>query len=205
MTKRQLKKEIYTSIVKEGKTHQETFDKLRFEKGLGLEFIAEEVAKIPSKFKSEKYKNLIYIYIGALVLAVIIRLLTVFAISNTLSLGSPIIFLLLIVVLIVPAFGIYAALTSRIDGYKSVGMLLILSILRSLKELGNVDLTSYIIGLIPIVVAIILAFYIPTKLKMGYQKSIRKVDENSELKSFWEYHFEVQKNEKFSNLLDDAI
>lgn len=193
MTKRQLKKAAYTAIVKEGRSHQVTFNSLRTQSDLELETLANEVAAIPSKDKSEKYKTLRYLFVGILVLLLIIRGLGIAAFGMIQEINPPLLLVLILLGIVVPALGIYGVFTSKVDLYKTTGILLILGVVRSFS---NGQFSTEIIDLlflIPVGLAIGLAFFIPTKLKTPFTKKVVIKEVNGVNKKALDFVFDETK------------
>ena len=96
-------------------------------------------------------------------------------------------------------------MTSKVDTYRTVGILLILSVLRSFTNGQVSPQTLDFIVLIPFVAAAALAFYIPAKLKTNYTKKVVKQDVNGQLKSRIEYIFDSSKVIEDNQLLDSDL
>lgn len=201
MTKREIKKAAYESIVKNRKSHQETFDSLRLDKTSDLDELAEIISKIPSENKNNKYQNLRYIFIGTLILVLLIRSLSVVLYMLSEQADRTVMLIGLVVILIAPAVGIYAALSSKIDNYHSSAILLILVIVRSFRENIEPDIWT-MLSIAPFLVAIALAFYIPTKLKTNYTKSTINEEKDGIIHKKLVYTFENSEELKNSELLD---
>lgn len=169
MKKRQLIKAAYQSIVKNGKSHQETFDELKIVSQIDQESLAQEISKIPSAYKQEKFKNLRYLYVGMLILVIITRVFGVISLFQITNINGSLILLGVVVGGLLPAVGIWGSMTSRASLYQTIALLSLISIIRSLNTLINSDPLSFAF-LIPFIGAIILGFYIPTKLKTSYTK-----------------------------------
>ena len=205
MTKRETKKAIYTAIVKEQKTHQETFDTLRGFSDLDTETLADEVAKVPSAAKQQKQRTLIYIYVVLLGLVIILRLLGVYAMTTMTAINPGMLLILIALGVVVPAVGIYGALTTRIEVYRTVGILLILSVVRSFtKEQFPTEIIGFLV-LIPFVAAAFFSFYIPTRCKTAYSKKIRKEEVDGKERTSVEYVFDDFEKWENKELLDVEV
>lgn len=203
MTKRKIKKAAYQAVVKEGKTHQDTFDELRKSSEIGQDALADEVSKIPSFNKNNSQQFLRYIFVGILCLVIIMRTLAIVGLSLESNINSNIIIFAILIGVLIPVYGIVGALTSRVDAYRTVGILFILSIFRSFtKGEMSSDPLNYL-ALIPFVAAIVLAFYIPTKLKTNYKKQVDKKEEDGKVITSYQYVFESNGISSNNELLDN--
>lgn len=172
MTRRQLKKAAYEMIVKENHSHQETFDSLCKDAENGPEEFADDISAIPSLEKQKQNQVLIYIYVALLGLIIIFRALSLFLLLGFQELNPGFIFLIIALGLIVPGVGIYGALSRRTELYRTTGILLVISIIRSFSK-GQIDLDPLTIAfLTPGLATIVLAFYIPTRLKTRFTKKV---------------------------------
>lgn len=201
MTKREIKKAAYQAIVKENKTHQEVFDELRTKGSIELDTLAEEIAKIPSPAKHNSQQTLRYIFVGVLSVVIILRILSVISLAS-MNINPNILILAVVLGLVVPALGIYGALASKVEFYRTTGILLVLSVFRSFTN-GQVsaDPIDYIV-LVPFVAAIALAFYIPTKLKTSYSKKVSKQEVNGKMKPRLDFVFDSSTVDNQNELLD---
>ncbi|MNJ84058.1 hypothetical protein D3C87_14980 [compost metagenome] len=171
LTKRELRKAAYQMIFKEGKSHQETFDKLRETKSMASDDLAELIAKIPSRQKLKEQNVLNYAFIGLLSAIIILRGLSLAGLGST---DMGILSIALLIAFIVPGIGIYGALAGKTELYFSTGALLLITIIRTItnQNFSN-DPLNYVFT-IPIVLASVLAFYLPSKLKTSYRKTIER-------------------------------
>jgi len=206
MKKRQLKKEAYKLIVKEGRSHQETFEALRPQSSIGPEDLANEISKVPSKQKNNEFKTLRYILIGALGAVIILRIISIYALTLEMNLNTPLLLLGIILGIFVPVLGIIGILISKPETYSVVALLLILGIFRSLRQ-ENVDLNDPITWavLAPFILAIGLSFFLMFKLKTPFTKKVNKeTSESGEIITKVQYTFEEQKLSN-SELLDEQL
>ena len=205
MTKREIKKAAYQAIVKENKSHQETFDELRKTSSIELETLADEVAKIPNSSKHNSQQTLRFIFIGALAVVILLRVLGVISLASMENINPSILLIAMGLGLVIPALGIYGALTSRVDLYKTTGILLILNVVRSFTN-GQIsaDLIDYIV-LIPYIIAASLAFYVPSRLKTNYSKKVVKQEVNGEMKPSLQFNFDSSNLDMNNELLDESL
>jgi len=174
MNKNKLRKAAYKGIAKEGKGHQEFFDSFVSNNKVKGEILAEETAKIPTLGKMKETTSLRYIYIAVLAIILVLRMVGVTEHTQSMGMGTGFIVFALILALGVPVIGIVAALTQRVNLYHPVGLLMGLAILRTFTN-KNIEIDeSVFIVLAPMAVAIILSYYIPSKLKTGYERKVRK-------------------------------
>jgi len=204
MNKNKIRKAAYKAISKERKGHQEFFDTFRKENKVKHEVLAEETAKIPSMGKMKETTTLRYIFVAIMVVILILRVLGVTVLAQEMGLGEGLMVLAILFAVGIPLIGIVAALTQRAHLYYPVGILMTIGIIRSFTN-KNVELDeTSLIAYIPMVIAIILAFYIPTKLKTTYTKSIKKEIEEGKEITYLTYTFD--ENQDFSDeILDSGI
>lgn len=202
MNKREVKKAAYKLIVKENRTHQETFDELRKTSKIELEALAEEVAKIPTPSMYKTLQNLQYIYIGALSLVIILRIFGVIALIPMININPTILLFAVLIGIFVPILGIYGAITSRVELYRTTGILITLSVFRSFSKGQFSNEPLEYLFLMPVLVSIALAFYIPTKLKTAFSKKIVKQEENGNVVTSINYVFESNNPVANDDLLD---
>ncbi|MGV3632606.1 MAG: hypothetical protein ACO1O6_15475 [Bacteroidota bacterium] len=190
MTRRQLKKAAYEMIVKENNSHQETFDSLRKDAENGSEELAGDISSVPSRIRQQQNQVLIYIYVALLGLIIIFRSLTLFLLLGFQDLNPGLIFLIIALGLVVPGIGIYGALTRRAEIYRTTGILLLISIIRSFSN-GQIDLDPLTLAfLTPGLATIVLAFYIPTRLKTGFTKKVVQEETDGKIRKRTEITFE---------------
>lgn len=205
MTKRQIRKAAYHAIVKENKSHQEAFDELRKTRSIELDTLADEVSKIPSPTKQKNQQTLRYIFIGLLSLVIILRILAVLVITSMENVNINLLLVAIVLGLVIPAVGIFGALTSRVELYQTTGILLILSVIRSFTS-GPIstDPIDFIV-LIPFLGAAVLAFYIPTRLKTNYSKKVLKQEVAGEVKTSLQFTFDSPKYSTDNELIDTDL
>lgn len=143
--------------MKDGHTHQETFDGLKKIEKIDLDVLAVETSKIPSINKQEEMKSYRMLFIICLVFVGGFRLLGFYAIIQFNDVNIPLILLGLLFSLLVPILGIVGSLKRRIEMYSTIPFLLGLGIFSSFskKEL-NLDVTSLVV-LLPSLGGVILA------------------------------------------------
>ncbi len=204
MNKNKIRKAAYKAITKERKGHQDFFDTFRKENKVKPEVLAEETAKIPSMGKMKDTSTLRYIFVVIMVIILILRVLGITVLAQEMGLGQGLMILALLFAVGIPVIGIVAALTQRAHLYYPVGILMAIGIMRSFTS-KNVQIDeSSLIALVPMVIAIILAFYIPTKLKTAHTKSVNKeMKEGKEITSLT-YTFDEKQNYS-DEILDSGI
>ena len=174
MNRNKVRKAAYKGIAKEKKSHQDFFDEFRKANRVNSELLAQETSKIPSISKMKETTALRYTYVVPLVVILALRIIGVTELTQAMRMSGGLIALALILSLGVPVLGIVAGLTQRANLYNPVGLLMALAIFRSFTNKSiEMDETVFIV-LIPIVIVIILSYYIPTKLKTGYEKTVKK-------------------------------
>ena len=201
MRTRKIKRLAYNYLVKDGHTHQETFDELKKIEKIDLDVLAVETSKIPSINNHEEMKSYRMLFIICLVFVGSLRLLGFYAIIQFNDVNMPLILLGLLFSLLVPILGILGSLKRRIEMYSTISFLLGLGIFRSFsKGELNLNATSLVV-LLPSVGGIILALILINKLKTSYTKELKELMINEKLEKTWVYTFEKEtiSNE---NLLD---
>ncbi|WP_430406130.1 hypothetical protein [Fluviicola sp.] len=202
LSKRELKKVAYQMILKEGKSHQETFENLRQTKSIPSDDLAELVAKIPSRQKLNERKVLNYIFIGLLVSVILLRSLSLLGLGTMMGMDMRFLLVALFAALVVPGIGIYGAVAGKTELYFSTGILLLLTVIRTI---GNKNFTNQpldYVFFIPVVLAAAIAFYLPGKLKTTYKKTVEKNEVDGELKPVAVYRFEESNQFVREDLLD---
>lgn len=204
MLKVQIRSHGHKAIVKNNKSHQEVFDELSQTEGVNLQLLADELSKIPSNGKQKSTGSLRYIFVAALVILAIMRILALVLIGmeGTLDLGF--LLFMLIIILIAPGIGIFAAFSGRAHSYMSCGILLLITLFQSIRR-GELQMEPQaLIVLIPFFLAIVLAFYIPTKLKTPYKRIETESYVDGKLVKKIDYAFEdTRVNE--SDILDSKF
>lgn len=174
MNRNKVRKAAYKGIAKEKKSHQDFFDEFKKANRVNSELLAQETSKIPSISKMKETTALRYTYVVLLVVILALRIIGVTELTQAMGMSGGLIALALILSLGVPVLGIVAGLTQRANLYNPVGIFMALAIIRSFTNKSiEMDETVFIV-LIPIVIVIILSYYIPTKLKTGYEKTVKK-------------------------------
>jgi hypothetical protein len=171
MTKREIRKAGHLAIVKDGNSHQDAFDAIQAKGKVERNLLAEELSKIPSTGKLKSTLILRGIFIGALSLIIVARVISLVTIGLEGQFNMGLLIGLVALGILVPVIGIYGALFAQPHLYYSTGMLVGLSIFRSLTNGEMVVSSEMIVILIPFFVAVVLAFFIPSKLKTPYKKS----------------------------------
>ena len=190
MTRRQTQKAIYASVVKDGKSHQETFDALKEENYSDLDALANEIVKVPTSGKIAENKSLIYTYIGLMGFILLLKALGVYILLEAVTANPAILIGAVALGILVPALAIYGAITNRHQFYFVTSMLLILGLIRGVTSGGfNNDMETLIILAITII-AITLGFVIPYKLKSKYEKTTKKETTEEKTRTIFVYTFE---------------
>lgn len=190
MIKKQIRTLGYKSIVKENKSHQEAFDEISQSPGVDLKLLADELSKIPSSGKQKATASLRYTFIGALVVLGGYRVLGTLLLLTD---GVPDIGFMVFIILLsifVPVIGIYTAISGRVEHYTTTGILLGMAVFRSVsKGEIHIDVNS-LFFLLPVLIAFVLAFYIPTKLKTPYKRTVSNHFSDGQTQEKVNYHFE---------------
>jgi hypothetical protein len=190
MIKSQIRNLGGKAIVKEKKSHQETFDELSQTPGVDQQFLAEELSKIPSSGKVKSTASLRYTFIACLAFLGVLRMVGIVMAQIEIRFDLRFVLFVVILSLIAPAAGIYAALFHKIHFYRTAGILLIFGLYQSIKR-GQLALEAEsLLVLIPFAAAVFLAFYIPSKLKTPYKKSITENFKDGKLTKEADYVFE---------------
>lgn len=200
MTKKEIKKEGYKRIVKEGQSHQTVFEDLKTSKPAFNLTIAEELSKIPSKGIIEKYKNLRIVYISLLGLFILLRVVFIVFIMQMLSANPGLMLIALLVGVFVPIMGIFGIMTHRLELLKTVSILLILGIFRSLQHMSFEP--EEFIWLIPVAGIIVLGFVIPAKLKTSFTSKTVHSEINGKKVVDYDIRFETTELEIGDEILD---
>lgn len=204
MTKKEIRKSAHQSIFKNGLSHQECFDQLRDSNTSDLELLASEVSKIPSSGKTKRTAALRYTFIGFLVIIMLLRIMGIVVIGMEGDLDPKLLVILVLLGIFLPVYGIYGALTGRVEIYFFTGIFLIVSTVRSFAR-NAVELDSdTLIGLIPVAAAVILSFLIPSKLKTPFKKSLSPVEFDGKTVNRTEYIFEDTRISR-EDVLDSTI
>lgn len=204
MTKAQMIKQSRELIVNSGKSHQQTFDELKGENTSNLKVLADIISAVPSDGKLKENATLKYIFAGLLMVIVILRLLTFASMALTEGLNTPLFIVLLVFGLFVPAYGLYAVFSDRVQNLYTVGVLIGLSIIRSFGRSGlGLDPLSIII-IVLMVATVVLAFYYPHRLKTPYSTTFSTNNENGTNQYITEYQFEDTRIKR-EDVLDNRI
>lgn len=170
MNLKELKKAAYKAIVENKQSHQSFFDEHVDKVELGRVEFAEEISKIPSKSKMEKHQAWIITYIILMLIIIILRSIALpFLFSQ---IPTPLLLLMLVIGVIVPVIAIYSALKAKVEFYRAVAIIMGINLIRSFsKGQFSGEITDFI-GLAPVLIAIVLALYIPRLLKTNYSQGI---------------------------------
>lgn len=193
MTQRQMFTNAYRMIVKEGKSHQETFDELKPQAYSDLDQLAKEVSQTPSSQKVEETKSLRSIFMVVITLVFGLHILELVAIDN---IEAHLAWYISMAVMSVGFWflGIFAALKARIYMYRSCAGFLIITAILSLANTDYLTAIELILILALSVGGIVLAFVIPAKSKTPFERTVYKEMINGKEKSLFRFTFE-QSNE----------
>lgn len=201
MVAKQIRKQAYKEIFKEGKSHQEVYETLRAKGSESPEELADALAAIPSRAKHEKTKALWISYAAILGLVALLRIAAIFLNAELTNLEKPGIFLLLTLLsILIPAWGIFSAFRGDHKSLMIVPLLLVLNTLRSLSRTDfdfNVG-TGISLGLLAGIV--LLAVLTSTRWKSKYRKTTEQFEVDGKLKSRLRIQFEGETN---AEILDD--
>lgn len=205
MTKRQVRKAAHTSIYKEGKSHNTTFNELRGKAKMDGNALAEIISGIVSREKYEQTKPIWMAYLGVLGVIILLRLFYVYLVFSQLqAAGSvqPIVMLFVVVFSIgVPAFGVYSILTASRSSLYPVAAFLVLGVLRSMRYTSlSLSWDSLIVyGLIAVLIVLTILLWM--KWKTPYSKQVEVVSTEDGDKKRLQYTFEESSGS--DELLDD--
>ncbi|MFK7787299.1 MAG: hypothetical protein AB8B56_19405 [Crocinitomicaceae bacterium] len=204
MTASQIRNKGYAAIVKNNQSHQEVFDELTQTKGVDRDLLAEELSKIPSSGKQKSTASLRYIFVTCLAFIALLRLLAIVMVQIEGRVDLLFLVFLSTIIIIVPVLGTYAALFHKNHLYTGTGLLLIVSLLRTIQH-GELPMKlESLIVIIPFATSIFLAFHIQSKLKTAYKKTMTESYTDGKLVKKIDYVFEdTRVNE--SNLLDSEF
>lgn len=201
MSRRKLRKRAHKLIVKDQKSHQETFDLLRESCRFELDHLANDISSIPSRQKIESTKTIRNVFAVSLIIIALLRLAGIYYLIE--ETGMPISFALIgiLISLFVPVMGILSAVFQYVSNYRVVAVLLTIGTVRGfLNEGVTLDIFTLIV-LIPVIAAIGLAFYLPTKLSTSFKKSSQIIEVEGKKKKQTHYKFE----ESNSPLEDESL
>mgnify|MGYP001627142484 CR=1 FL=1 len=199
MKKSELNKNARRMILQEGLSHQSVFDELAPQSSIDKDKLAELIGIIPAKNRLNQNRMWLNAMVVILAIIVAIRLLSITLFAYFSELQPILIAFAVILGIVVPAVGIFATLTSRFDMYRGLGILIGLSILRSFKDGEGQEPADFLV-LIPFVIAVVLAFYIPTRLKTNYKRVVISDEQGNKSAS---YQFEDETKISSSDLVDD--
>ncbi|MFT6502397.1 MAG: hypothetical protein ACJASQ_002523 [Crocinitomicaceae bacterium] len=172
MTERAFYKKAYQLIFKEGQTHQQVYDEHVKESQLGPETVARAVSMVPSKAKNDSLKPFWMAFIVLVIAMAGLRLMTLFQ-YDQLADGTVwnLIFAGLVIV-IVPLFGIHAALSGKATSYSGASFFSMIAMVRGFfsDDFGT-DTTHYIYAGMAVVL-FVLGGLISRRLRAGYTKNI---------------------------------
>lgn len=192
------------AIVKNNKSHQETFDELSQTPGVDRQYLAQELSKIPSNGKQKSTASLRYTFIACLIFLAALRVLAIVMLQAEVAFSLRFLGFIIIVALVVPVVGIYAALFHKIQYYQATGILLAFSLFQSIRRGELVMEVESLLVLVPFAGAVFLVFFIPSKMKTPFKKTVSEKYEDGKLVKKIDYVFEdTRVNE--SGLLDSKF
>jgi hypothetical protein len=203
MNKRKIKKRGYELIVKSNQSHTVAFESMKSTTS-DLKELADIISAIPSSGKQKETVILRSVFVGLLLILALLRTVAVLTTFLSGNMDVPITTLILLIGLFVPALGIIAVFRRQVEYYYLTGILLVLSLSRSLRaKYFEGDYTIwFVIGLMILTVA--LAFFIPSKLRTPYTTSVVHTDDNGEYRNVTEYHFKDTRLKR-EGILDDLV
>lgn len=171
MTKKQIKKEAYKKIVKEGLSHQEVYDNLKTSKASFNVMIAAELKKIPSSkvMQEKQILKVIFLIVLGLLLAI-----GILALYGLLQMGENPARLLVSTIFWVfaPGFMIYGLLSRRMELIRSGAFALTFGLVRNFMNEGIIfDPVVFVFYGIWIA-SIVMGFGMGNWLKTPYNKKI---------------------------------
>lgn len=188
MKKKQIMKRGLEEIGQQKKAHQDVYDDIKSEGVQNLEEVAETLARIPSTGQMEKTKVLRSVFMIAAIVLGLLRIASLLFLGTAGTLPPAALLFIGIIALLVPGMAIYASIKGNPDLFKTVAILLIVSVVRSLRsiELDASGLISF--GLIGLV--IFLAFFIPYKMKTPFQKVVRTKTVDGKSQNYYDFVFD---------------
>lgn len=201
MTKKEVLKEAKQLIFKEQESHQSAFETLKNGKSkLHNSELAEYLSKIPSVTKFNSVSAWRYVFITLLIVLIILRLLFFYVLMEDGTL--PALSIALLISLIIPAVGIVAALTHRVNLYRIVGVFVGIGLLRTIPQMIGAFDPWDLVGVVPAAIVVALAFYIPEKMKTPFKKEFVSVDVAGKKKGYYKFTFDDVKITGEEDLLD---
>ncbi|MDC0100372.1 hypothetical protein OAI90_08785 [Crocinitomicaceae bacterium] len=172
MTERAFYKKAYQLIFKEGQTHQQVYDEHVKESQLGPETVARSISIVPSKAKNDSLKPFWMAFIVLVIAMAGLRLMILFQ-YNQIADGTVwnLIFSGLVIV-IVPLFGIHAALSGKAYSYTGASFFSMIAMVRGFFSDDFGTDTAHCIFLGMAVVLFVLGGLISRRLRAGYTKNL---------------------------------
>ena len=172
MTERAFYKKAYKLIFKEGKTHQEVYDQHVKESQLGPETVARAISMVPSKAKNESLKPFWTAFILLVVAMAVLRITTLFQYDQLVEGTLSTLIFAGIVIVIVPFFGIHAAMSGKATSYSGASLLSMIAVIRGFfaYDFGTETMHYTYIGMA--VLLLILGGLISRRLRAGYTKNL---------------------------------
>ena len=111
---------------------------------------------------------------------------------------------LIILGVLVPLYGIYGALTAKVESYSTVAIVLGITIFRLLRKEDNFEDPTLLLVYLPFLAGIILGVIIPIRLKSKYTKTVTKKEVDGKMKSIYKVTFEKDHSQP-DDLLDTEL
>lgn len=205
MTERAFYKKAYNLIFKEGQPHQEVYDQNVKESLLGPETVARSISMVPSKAKNESLKPF-WSALIVLVIAMAALRLMAFVQNDQIATGSlwTLAFAALVIV-IVPFFGIHAALSGKAYSYSGASFFSVIALTRGFfaDDFGTDMMHNLYIGMA--VILFILGGFISRRLRAGYTKHVVDYEkENGKFVKRITYTFDESKKMSRKEILKET-
>ncbi|GEM_PF-1181754 len=205
LEKKDIRKKAHRLIRKEKVDHQEAYDQLKREKShCPNEEVADIVSKTPTDERQGATLGLRVIFVICLSLIFLLRTLDFVVSFDYLGVYNVVIYMFH--GLILPPLGVYGALTGRTRFYRFIGVFMIISSVFYIAI--SIFLVIHWVALavsIPFIVAAVLAFILPSKLKVPYKKKMVQREIRGRTVNVYEYFFNkssASANVDNSDLLD---
>ncbi|MCG8576425.1 MAG: hypothetical protein MI810_16185 [Flavobacteriales bacterium] len=171
MTKKQIKKEAYKKIVKEGLSHQEVYDNLKTSKASFNVMIAAELKKIPSLKVMQEKQNLKIIFLVVVGILLATRILALYGLQQ-MGLSPAVLLIALALWIVAPGIMIYGLLARKTELIRSGALALTFGLLRNFMNEGIVLDPVVLIFYAPWIASIVMGFGMGNWLKTPYNKKI---------------------------------
>lgn len=202
LSKREIRKEGFKSIIKQKQEHQSVYDRLKSNEKSENSTLAKELSKIPSLKIINSNKNLLYIFVGLMGIILLIRVAALIYLLGS-RLDPSIVMLFVIGGIFAPVLGIYGALTYRLHLMQTVAFVFIIMIFRTIQD-GLVTSDDFYVY-IPFLVAIFLGIWIPFKMKTPFSLSTFSARQDDQEITYEDFKFEKGDSYNNDELLDDDL